>query len=206
MKDNCKKIIGSAAKIIKRFFIVIVVVYYGALAVIDLVIYPSVTGKFPEHLGYVRYVFGQGTEEADGENPLKMAMAAVSVSIPDLLNAYRENAMKADRTYTGKILRLTGKAGRIGKGYSSDSESYYLTLEPEEADLDGPPLYVQVYLKKKEVPNLEALVAGQTVTVIGKCNGDSPFLEIEDAFFESGFTWQQYASVNAGVTKAKVKG
>jgi hypothetical protein len=185
MKDSFKKVIGTAAKILKwiyRFLFVIVIIYYGFLAVTDMIIKPIFTGEFPEPIKTIRYVFYEKIDEGD---PVKMAAEAVSVSIPDLVAVYHKNAMEADKTYTGKILRLTGIIDSISRGSSFPGGSYHINLvsdDPGARFSDN----VDIFLKKEEMLKLEDLSIGQIATIVGRCvNGGYPPMKIVDAFFES---------------------
>jgi hypothetical protein len=188
MKDNCKKVIGITAKIMKRIFnvfFVIVVIYYGVTAIFDLSIYPILTGKFPKLFQDIRYVFDRNKAKIDEGDPVKMTAEAVSVSIQNIANTFRENSIEVQKTYHGKILRLTGTVSRIGTDTSYDGvKTYYVDL------VDDPdrPYYnqVQVYPRKDEVHKLDGLIIGQTVTIVGKYTdvGWRVSVQIKDAFFE----------------------
>jgi hypothetical protein len=187
MKDNCKRTIGIIAKIMKHVFnvlFVIVIIYYGVTALFDLAIRPIGIGKFPRLFEQVRYDFDHRVKIDEGD-PVKMSAEAVSVSIPELLDAYNENIMEADRTYTGKILRLSGTFISIGEGFKSNNyneKSFYLNLGFDSYRYSNK---VRVFLKKDDIPTLENLSIGQTVTIVGKCIGESVYVDIVDAFFES---------------------
>jgi hypothetical protein len=113
-----------------------------------------------------------------GEDPAKMAAEAISVSAVDLWSAYDGNAVKADSTYKGKVVRLSGKVSKVDKDLTDDKPYVALECAPY---MD----WVHVYFKQSEASKLADLNKGQTITIVGKCEGKSvAYVEIKDSFFE----------------------
>ena len=74
-------------------------------------------------------------------------------------------------------MKITGKVSKIDKDLFDKS---YMTFETS-AYLD----LVRVYFKSSEIPKLGYLNNGQTITIVGRCEGKSVvYIEINDTFFK----------------------
>jgi len=97
----------------------------------------------------------------EGEEALKQAKAGESVTVTELLKAYKDDAKKADDKYKDKWLKVKGKvelaAGLLG-----------VTLKSDDKDVEGSVNFTPV---AAEVANFSKLTKGQEVTLGGKCDG-----------------------------------
>jgi hypothetical protein len=117
-------------------------------------------------------------EATGGDDPTKMAAEAIKVSPKELYDAYESNQIKADSTYKDKPVRLTGEVGDIGKDIL---DKPYIKFNADEYGMTG----IQVYFKNSEMNKLGELDKGQTVTIIGKCDGMQVInVVIKDSVFE----------------------
>ncbi len=83
------------------------------------------------------------------------------VSVSKMVDDLKENALKAENTYDGKNLKITGKVSVI------DSDGDYISLEPS----DNPYTFTNVscYIKNEEQLNMVMEIAkGQKLTVYGE--------------------------------------
>lgn len=91
----------------------------------------------------------------------------IEVSATDLLAAYEENTVAADNQYKGQLLKVTGTVGSIGKDILDDA---YVTLtNDDEYSL----ISVQCYFAKDNLDGIATLKEGDTVSIIGKCDGST---------------------------------
>lgn len=89
----------------------------------------------------------------------------ITLTSSDLMTAYKENEVKADNLYKNKKLEITGTVKSIGKDIF---DSVYITLSEEEYALES----IQCYFKEQsEIDKVAELKEGDTVTVIGTCEG-----------------------------------
>jgi hypothetical protein len=86
---------------------------------------------------------------------------ATAVSSADLVGAYLANAVRADSSYGGKVLKTSGKVKEIGK---SSKGRYFARLEAGSDSVD-------VYFAASELNQLASVEKGQTITLIGDCHG-----------------------------------
>lgn len=90
---------------------------------------------------------------------------AVVITAEDLFAAYDTNEVAADNKYKGKELKITGTIKDIGKDILDDT---YITLDT------GNLIYsVQCYFKNSQLDAVAELAKNQTVTLVGKCDGQS---------------------------------
>jgi hypothetical protein len=87
-----------------------------------------------------------------------------SVNASVLSSSYEKNEVAADQMYKGKRLAVTGRVGKIGKDIL---DSPYLILDEGEFGLGG----VQAFFSDSDLPELAKLTKGQTVQVVGTCDG-----------------------------------
>lgn len=91
----------------------------------------------------------------------------IEVTAKDLLAAYDENTVSADNTYKDQLLKVTGTVGTIGKDIMDDA---YVTLTSDEP---YSLISVQCYFSKDNLDAIASLKEGDTVTITGKCDGES---------------------------------
>lgn len=118
---------------------------------------------------------GENNDSAVGgdSNPSE---EVIEISARDLFAAYEENEVAADQKYKGKKLKVTGTIKDFGTNILDDS---YITLETEEYFLS-----IQCYFKESELDKVTNLSKGQTITLIGVCDGMSMNVVIENCEIE----------------------
>jgi len=89
---------------------------------------------------------------------------AIEISAADLVRAYGANAVSADASYGGKILRITGVVNEIEV---SSRGRYFVRLVGTGNDS------TVVYFAPSETNRVAALNKDQTITIIGECVGRS---------------------------------
>lgn len=96
-----------------------------------------------------------------------------------LLKDYEDNEVRGDELYDGKIMRLTGTVKSIGKDIT---EKVYITFEAEnEYSITA----VQCFFTDEEqIQKVTSLSEGDTVTVVGKCDGKFGNVFIKDCIFQ----------------------
>ena len=110
----------------------------------------------------------EGTTSSPPTNtPPPSTPPPIIVSARDLISAYEENEVAADAQYEDRILMVTGSINNIGKDIVDDP--YIVLTTGGEWDLGG----VQCMFKAKDEATLAQLSTGQTVTIQGKCSGQS---------------------------------
>lgn len=108
---------------------------------------------------------GDNNADVGKEEP---AEEAIKVTAQELLEAYDENGVAADKQYKGKELQVTGTVGSIGTDILDDA---YITLKNEEDEYAI--ISVQCYFEKSEEDSIASLKAGDKVTVTGVCQGNN---------------------------------
>ena len=82
-------------------------------------------------------------------------------SVSELINDLDSNALKAEKTYDGKNLKLTGKVSNI------DSDGEYISLEPSDNSFSF--TSVQCYISDEaQLEMVMELSVGQNITVYGE--------------------------------------
>lgn len=93
---------------------------------------------------------------------------AFKLSVDDFAAEYKKNQIGADQKYKDKVVQLTGKVSDIGK---LPTGLYYIDLE---STVEGELFGIKCILEREDA-NTQAkagtLKAGDTVTVVGKCQG-----------------------------------
>lgn len=107
----------------------------------------------------------EATASTKETTPVDPYADAIVITAEDLFAAYDENEVAADNQYKGKLLKVTGVINDIGKDILDDT---YITLDTGEFIFS-----VQCYFKGDDADALAALTKGQTVTLVGKCDGMS---------------------------------
>ena len=104
---------------------------------------------------------------ASNKNSNKKQMEPeLSISATELINAYNENEVKADKTYKGKIVEVNG----IVDGIDSDIEDKAVV---RLSDGDEFSIYtVSCYIDDENQDNACELKKGENVTIIGKADGE----------------------------------
>ncbi len=90
-----------------------------------------------------------------------------TISIGDLLQAYSDNEVNADNLYTGKTLKISGIVDSVSKDVFDHTYVKVITGEPYE--IWG----AQCYIKSSEMEDAAELKPGDTITVVGLCEGYS---------------------------------
>lgn len=101
--------------------------------------------------------------------PAPSEPAAISISAVQLYKEYDSNGVAADKKYKDKLLAVTGAVDSIDKDIL---DTPYVTLRTQSF---GSGLYsaeVQCMFEENH-DALANLSKGQTVTIVGKCNGNS---------------------------------
>ena len=104
---------------------------------------------------------------ASNENSNKKQMEPeLSISATELINAYNENEVKADKMYKGKIVEVNG----IVDGIDSDMDDKAVV---RLSDGDKFSIYtVSCYIDDENQDNACELKKGENVTIIGKADGE----------------------------------
>jgi heat shock protein HslJ len=96
----------------------------------------------------------------------EQARAEIEISAADLVGAYTANTVRADSSYNGKLLKISGIIKEIG---TSSKGNYFIRLSaPGQNDS------VDVYFDRSELKDLQSVSKDQSVTVIGRCTGKKP--------------------------------
>jgi hypothetical protein len=101
----------------------------------------------------------------------------ITVTADVLIKAYSDNQLRADNTYKGKTLQITGTVSKIDKDWGDE---YFLELTTSSG-------YswctIRAFVKASELNKIANLNKGDSVTIIGKCSeGDSNYVDIKDAY------------------------
>lgn len=102
----------------------------------------------------------------------------VVVSAEDLAKAFEDNEVNANQLYKGKMVEVTGTIADIGEMLGST----YITLNAAE---DFALTQAQCFFSDKEQINkIASLSKGDTVTIVGKVDGKSINVGIDDCIFK----------------------
>ena len=112
-------------------------------------------------------------------------MEPIPVSPAELANAYQSNFHQADAMYTGKLLLVTGRIKTIRPAqrtynYHHDKIYAYITMDT------GRNRPLVVYFWDWEAANMGARRVGNTITVMGFCQGVTPQLSLINACLYPG--------------------
>ena len=109
------------------------------------------------------------------ENSNKKQMEPeLSISATELINAYKENEIKADKMYKGKIVEVNGIVDGIDSGI--DDKAIVILSDGDEFSFDN----VQCCIDDENQNNACELKKGENVTIIGKADGEiagTPFIK-----------------------------
>ncbi len=113
--------------------------------------------------------------EAVAEPEPEPILAAIELTVEELLSAYRADGAAADAKFTNKTLKITGIVGRIE--IKDILDIHYITL----AGAAKPLLQaVRCTFHREHGPELSQLTTGQTVTVQGKYDGSIIDISMRD--------------------------
>lgn len=102
----------------------------------------------------------------------------VVVSAEDLAKAFEDNEVNANQLYKGKMVEVTGTIADIGEMLGST----YITLNAAE---DFALTQTQCFFSDKDQINkIASLSKGDTVTIIGKVDGKSINVGVDDCKFK----------------------
>ena len=87
----------------------------------------------------------------------------VEVTVEQLVKAYEENELAADRVYKGKLAAITGKVESVNEMLGRR----FVVLEPDYLSI----IDVSCYFEREHVEQLVKLKKGQVITVQGKIDG-----------------------------------
>ena len=179
VKDGVKKGASVVGKVIKWVFIAILLIIVAVIAY-SCYTCTKVTKAVVDVAADSTLVKDTIRDAKGGEDKTKMASEAISVTAVDLYSAYENNALRADNTYKGKFVRVTGKVSSVDQDL--------LTKKPyvKLISADNPYInYVYVYFKEAELSKVADLESGQTIRVVGNCEGKGVIsVDIKDSFFE----------------------
>ena len=117
-------------------------------------------------------------EETAINNGTAQTEEVIVITAEDLAKAFEDNEINANKLYKDKMVEVTGEVSDIGEALGST----YITLEAgEEFALTQ----AQCFFKNEEQINkIAELSKGDTVTVIGKCDGKSMNVGVNDCSFK----------------------
>ena len=109
------------------------------------------------------------------ENSNKKQMEPeLNISATELINAYKENEIKADKMYKGKIVEVNGIVDAIDSGI--DDKAIVRLSDGDEFSFDN----VQCCIDDENQDKACELNKGENVTIIGKADGEiagTPFIK-----------------------------
>ena len=118
------------------------------------------------------------TEPNKTETEENAPVEIMEISPADLLSSYEANEVKGDALYDGKTMRLSGTVGSIGKDVL---EEVYITFAGEEFAITS----VQCYFSDEaQIEKVMELQEGDTITLVGVCDGKFGNVLIKDCVFE----------------------
>ena len=112
---------------------------------------------------------------ASTENSNKKQMEPeLNISATELINAYKENEIKADKMYKGKIVEVNGIVDGINSGI--DDKAIVILSDGDEFSFDN----VQCCIDNDNQDKACELEKGQNVTIVGRADGEiagTPFIK-----------------------------
>lgn len=109
------------------------------------------------------------------ENSNKKQMEPeLNISATELINAYKENEIKADKMYKGKIVEVNGIVDAIDSGI--DDKAIVRLSDGDEFSFDN----VQCCIDDENQDKACELKKGENVTIVGKADGEiagTPFIK-----------------------------
>jgi hypothetical protein len=180
VKEGVKKGASIVGKVVKWVFIAFLIII---VVVIGYSVYTctAVTKAVVDVASDSQLVRDAVRDATGGEDPVKMASEAISVTAVDLYSAYENNALRADNTYKGKFVRVTGRVSSIDQDILSNQPYVKLNSVADNPYIN----YVYVYFKGTELSKVADLESGQTITIVGMCEGKRIIsVDVKDSFFE----------------------
>jgi hypothetical protein len=108
--------------------------------------------------------------------PRTAASGTIQIDAQKLYEEYKANQLKADGLYKGKTLQVTGKVVKVSQDALTDE--YYLQIAGASKSKS-----VNVFFRASELNKIADFNEGQTVTVVGRCEGYGVLrVEIKDAY------------------------
>lgn len=98
------------------------------------------------------------------QQPSQPAEQAIEVTAVKLAGDYRANEVNGDNLYKGKLVKVTGTIGTIGKDITNNM---YVAIEGDTNSITS----VQCYFKDDAAGQLAQLAKGQKITIQGRVNG-----------------------------------
>ena len=109
------------------------------------------------------------------ENSNKKQMEPeLNISASELINAYKENEVKADKMYKGKIVEVNGIVDGINSGI--DDKAIVILSDGDEFSFNN----IQCCIDDENQDKACELEKGQNVTIIGEASGEiagTPFIK-----------------------------
>ena len=180
VKDGVKKGATAVGKVIKWVFIIILLII---VIVVGYSCYTctSVTKAVVEATADSTLVRDAVRDATGGEDRAKMSSEAIAVTAIDLYSAYEGNALRADNTYKGKYVRVTGVVSSIDQDLLTRKPYVKLNSVANNEYIN----YVYVYFKESELNLIADLDTGKRITIVGLCEGKGLLsVDIKDSFFE----------------------
>ena len=178
VKEGIKKGAKVVGKIIKWVIIAIVVIIVAVCAY-SCYTCTVVTKAVVDATADSSIVKEAVRTATGGEDRTKMSTEAIAVSAVDLYVAYETNALRADNTYKGNFVRVTGRVSGIEQDIISGRPYVKLRSHSTNQYID------YVYFKETETSRIADLDIGQNITIVGSCEGKGILsVNIRDSFFE----------------------
>ena len=124
-------------------------------------------------------VFLSGGDDSNGDSAAQSGVDGqsepeyIEVTPAALYSAYENNEVSADNEYKHKLLKISGTIDSIGKDILDE---VYITFEAGNVFES-----IQCYFsEKEEIDKVATLSEGDTVTIIGKCDGKSLNVLVDD--------------------------
>lgn len=119
----------------------------------------------------------EATEESQKEDQPQEEILEID---PDtLLTDYEANEVRGDELYDEKLMRITGNVGSIGKDIMEDVFITFATAE--EYSITS----VQCYFSDDtQIQKVMELAEGDTITIVGRCDGKFGNVLLRDCTFE----------------------
>ena len=114
------------------------------------------------------------TSVSNENNNKKQMEPELNISATELINAYKENEIKADKMYKGKIVEVNGIVDAIDSGI--DDKAIVRLSDGDEFSFDN----VQCCIDDENQDKACELKKGENVTIIGKADGEiagTPFIK-----------------------------
>jgi predicted metalloprotease len=178
VKEGVKKGASVVGKVIKWVLLGILIIIVAVIAY-SCYACTSVTKAVVDATADSTIVKDAIRDAKGGEDKSKMASEAIAVTASNLYSAYESNALRADNTYKGKFVRVTGTVGGVDQDLLTKKP--YVKLKTDNPYMD----LVYIYFKETELSKVANLDEGQKITIIGNCEGKGVLsVNIKDSFFE----------------------